>query len=115
MLVKVQQKESAHTRYFSFEKDISILYSSYVVVKYTKLNVITTTHPYNIEPPPRFYQSDIPPIVLSWNSWNWPLTKRSTRLDLPTADSPSSTSLNWQILFAELGPLGLEAPPRLAI
>lgn len=29
-----------------------------------------------------------PPIVLSWNSWNWFLTNRSTRLDFPTADSP---------------------------
>lgn len=56
-----------------------------------------------------------PPIVLSWNSWNWPLTKRSTKLDFPTADSPSSTSLNWQILFPALGPLGLVAPPRLAM
>lgn len=56
-----------------------------------------------------------PPIVLSWNSWNWPLTKRSTKLDFPTADSPNSTSLNWQILFPALGPLGLVAPPRLAM
>ena len=53
----------------------------------------------------------LPPMVLSWNSWNWPLTKRSTKLDLPTADSPSSTSLNWQILFAAVAPLGLDAPP----
>lgn len=53
----------------------------------------------------------LPPMVLSWNSWNWPLTKRSTKLDLPTADSPSSTSLNWQILFATAAPLGLVAPP----
>lgn len=50
-------------------------------------------------------------MVLSWNSWNWPLTKRSTKLDLPTADSPSSTSLNWQILFATAAPLGLVVPP----
>lgn len=56
-----------------------------------------------------------PPIVLSWNSWNWPLTKRSTKLDFPTADSPSNTSLNWQILVPALGPLGLVAPPRLAM
>lgn len=56
-----------------------------------------------------------PPIVLSWNSWNWPFTKRSTKLDFPTADSPNSTSLNWQILFPALGPLGLVAPPRLAM
>ena len=41
----------------------------------------------------------LPPIVLSWYSWNCPFTKRSTRLDLPTADSPRRTSLNWQILF----------------
>lgn len=53
----------------------------------------------------------LPPMVLSWNSWNWPLTKRSTKLDFPTADSPSSTSLNWQILFATVAPLGLVAPP----
>lgn len=52
-----------------------------------------------------------PPMVLSWNSWNWPLTKRSTKLDLPTADSPSSTSLNWQILFAAVAPFGLVGPP----
>lgn len=58
----------------------------------------------------------LPPIVLSWNSWNWPLTKRSTRLDFPTADSPSSTSLNWQILLlAAFGPLGLVAPPLPAM
>lgn len=38
--------------------------------------------------------TDSPPMVLSWYSWNCPLTKRSTRLDFPTADSPSSTSLN---------------------
>ena len=57
----------------------------------------------------------LPPIVLSWNSWNCPLTKRRTRLDFPTADSPSNTSLNWQILFPALGPLGLVAPPRLAM
>lgn len=51
-----------------------------------------------------------PPIVLSWYSWNCPLTKRSTKLDLPTADSPSSTSLNWQILLACDWPFGLVAP-----
>jgi len=67
------------------------------------------------------------PIVLSWYSWNWPFTKRSTRLDLPTADSPSRTSLNWQILpwVAPLGrwagPADVEAaalplaPPRFAM
>ena len=53
-------------------------------------------------------------MVLSWYSWNWPLTKRSTRLDLPTADSPSSTSLNWQILLC-VAPLGRWAPPLPAI
>ena len=57
----------------------------------------------------------IPPIVLSWNSWNCPLTKRSTRLDFPTADSPKSTSLNWQILLPAFGPLGRVAPPLLAM
>lgn len=52
----------------------------------------------------------VPPIVLSWNSWNCPFTKRRTRLDLPTADSPRRTSLNWQILLPAFGPLGLVAP-----
>ena len=37
---------------------------------------------------------DAPPIVLSWNSWNWSFTKRITKLDFPTAVSPNSTSLN---------------------
>lgn len=50
-----------------------------------------------------------PPMVVSWNSSNWPLTKRSTRLDLPTAMSPSSTNLNWQILVC--GSVPLERPP----
>ena len=27
-------------------------------------------------------------MVVSWYSWNWPLTKRRTSEDLPTADSP---------------------------
>lgn len=48
-------------------------------------------------------------MVVSWNSSNCPLTKRSTRLDLPTAMSPSSTSLNWQILVC--GSVPLERPP----
>ena len=48
-----------------------------------------------------------PPMVLSWYSWNCPLTKRNTRLDFPTADSPSRTSLNWHILLAWGCPLGL--------
>ena len=47
-----------------------------------------------------------PPIVLSWYSWNWPLTKRNTRLDFPTADSPSNTSLNWHILPWPWAPFG---------
>lgn len=54
-------------------------------------------------------------MVLSWNSWNCPLTKRSTRLDFPTADSPKSTSLNWQILLPAFGPLGRVAPPLPAM
>ncbi len=57
----------------------------------------------------------LPPIVLSWNSWNCPFTKRRTRLDFPTADSPRSTSLNWQILLPAFGPLGLIAPPLPAM
>lgn len=48
-------------------------------------------------------------MVVSWNSSNCPLTKRSTRLDLPTAMSPSSTNLNWQILVC--GSVPLERPP----
>ena len=48
-----------------------------------------------------------PPMVLSWYSWNCPLTKRNTRLDFPTADSPSRTNLNWHILLAWGCPLGL--------
>lgn len=56
-----------------------------------------------------------PPMVLSWYSWNWPLTKRSTKLDFPTADSPSSTSLNWQILLLAAVPLVRCAPPRPAM
>ena len=46
-------------------------------------------------------------MVLSWYSWNCPLTKRNTRLDFPTADSPSKTNLNWHILLAWGCPLGL--------
>ncbi|KAK1902710.1 tRNA wybutosine-synthesizing protein 4 [Dissostichus eleginoides] len=48
-------------------------------------------------------------MVVSWNSSNCPLTNRSTRLDLPTAMSPSSTSLNWQILVC--GSVPLVRPP----
>lgn len=52
------------------------------------------------------------PIVLSWYSWNCPLTNLSTSDDLPTADSPSSTNLNWQILLC-VEPLGRWMPlPR---
>lgn len=57
----------------------------------------------------------LPPIVLSWYSWNWPLTKRSTKLDFPTADSPKSTNLNWQILLLAAVPLVRAGPPRPAI
>lgn len=56
----------------------------------------------------------VPPIVLSWYSWNCPFTKRNTKLDFPTADSPNNTSLNWQI-FPCVAPLGLCAPVRPAI
>lgn len=49
-------------------------------------------HFFGLPQAPPLYHS--PPIVLSWYSWNCPLTKRRTRLDLPTADSPSRTSLN---------------------
>lgn len=56
-----------------------------------------------------------PPIVLSWYSWNCPLTKRSTKLDFPTADSPRSTNLNWQILLLGAVPLVRVVPPRPAI
>ena len=56
-----------------------------------------------------------PPMVLSWYSWNWPLTKRSTKLDFPTADSPNSTSLNWQILLLAAVPLVRAGPPRPAM
>ncbi len=54
-------------------------------------------------------------MVLSWYSWNWPLTKRSTKLDFPTADSPNRTSLNWQILLLAAVPLVRAGPPRPAI
>ena len=51
-------------------------------------------------------------MVDSWNSWNCPLTNRRTSEDFPTADSPSSTSLNWDIREVDPG----AAPPdgRLA-
>lgn len=49
------------------------------------------------------------PMVLSWNSWNWPFKKQSTRLDLPTAGSPRSTSSNRHVLFPVFGPLCLVA------
>lgn len=66
----------------------------------------------------QFWESNTkpsPPMVLSWYSWNWPLTKRSTKLDFPTADSPNSTSLNWQILLLAAVPLVRAGPPRPAI
>lgn len=56
-----------------------------------------------------------PPMVLSWYSWNCPLTKRSTKLDFPTADSPNSTSLNWQILLLAAVALVRAGPPRPAM
>lgn len=52
------------------------------------------------------------PMVLSWYSWNCPLTNLKTRLDLPTALSPNSTNLNWHILPC-VDPLGLCAVPDL--
>lgn len=54
-----------------------------------------------------------PPIVLSWYSWNCPLTNLRTKLDFPTADSPSNTNLNWQIFPCV--PFGLWAVPRFAM
>ena len=40
-----------------------------------------------------------PPIVLSWYSWNWPLTNLKTKLDFPTADSPErKPKFNWWLL-----------------
>lgn len=67
--------------------------------------------------PPSLFEDQLrsPPMVLSWYSWNWPLTKRSTKLDFPTADSPSSTSLNWQILLLAAVPLVRCVPPRPAM
>lgn len=54
---------------------------------------------------PAQHRTPSPPMVVSWNSSNCPLTKRSTKLDLPTAMSPNSTSLNWQILVCGSVPL----------
>jgi hypothetical protein len=45
------------------------------------------------------WRGKVPPMVLSWNSLNLPFTKRITRVDLPTPDSPKSTSLWCRILF----------------
>lgn len=53
-------------------------------------------------------------MVLSWYSWNCPFTNLRTKLDFPTADSPSSTSLNWQI-FPCVWPLGRWTVPLLAM
>ena len=41
---------------------------------------------------------NLPPMVLSRASRNWSLTKRRTRLDLPTDASPNRTNLQWCIL-----------------
>lgn len=46
----------------------------------------------------RYLPGFAPPIVGSWYSKNSSLTKRTTRHDLPTAVSPSNTSLKWQTL-----------------
>lgn len=67
---------------------------------------------YQLKVPPHTHTNisqSSPPIVVSWNSSNCPLTNRSTRLDLPTAMSPSSTNLNWQIFVC--GSVPLERPP----
>ena len=42
------------------------------------------------------------PMVDSWYSKNWPRTNRRTRDDLPTAESPKSTSLNCTTFEAPL-------------
>ena len=41
-------------------------------------------------------------MVGSWNSKNSSRTNRTTRQDLPTAVSPNSTSLKWQVLFCAI-------------
>lgn len=74
-------------------------------LKHHKGQQVTTTPLGNHQDVRRSAARSSPPMVVSWNSSNCPLTKRSTRLDLPTAMSPSSTSLNWQILVCGSAPL----------
>ena len=65
-------------------------------------------------------RSLVPPIVDSWYSKNCPLTKRRTSDDLPTAESPSKTNLNWNTFGAAAMPalcatcllLRAKIPPR---
>ena len=84
------------------EKDNTYVTSLYdYKVSYLDNNMLSTHCPH--------ISQSSPPMVVSWNSSNCPLTKRSTRLDLPTAMSPSSTNLNWQILVC--GSVPLERPP----
>jgi hypothetical protein len=45
-------------------------------------------------------KSILPPIVGSWNSKNSSLTNLTTKHDLPTAESPSNTSLKCHARFA---------------
>ena len=52
------------------------------------------------------------PIVGSWNSKNSSRTKRTTRHDLPTAVSPSSTSLKWHVVIATGAQRALERLAR---
>ena len=82
---------------------------------FTQQHVVTLMQPMPVKWDKFTIFSFLPPIVLSWYSWNCPLTKRNTKLDLPTADSPSNTSLNWHILPCPGAPLGRWTPPRLAI
>ena len=54
-------------------------------------------------------------LLPSWACYfvNLPLTNLKTREDFPTADSPRSTNLNWQILPGPpAAPLGLAFGPR---
>jgi len=48
---------------------------------------------------PNFWHAgvNLPSVVLSSASWNWPLTNRNTRLDFPTDASPRRTNLQWSI------------------
>lgn len=41
-------------------------------------------------------------MVGSWNSKNSSRTNRTTRQDLPTAVSPSSTSLKWHVFPCDI-------------